>query len=266
MNSKFQSVLFLLYRWAVDIGFLSTPAGRWIFERAYFIYKNVFEAPNHGPLRTYARVGTTVIDVGANIGFFTTLFARWVEDGHVIAIEPEEKNFERLTSLIARRGLGDVVEPIRGAAAEAEGTLCLALNPYHPGDHRIADQGITVAAVSLDHLLAERGWPEVSLIKIDVQGAEERVLRGASETLQRYHPALLVEVDEDALAAMGSCPEHLFSTLMEHGYRIHSLERHAVSPPLSAAAAMAALRRAGSYLDFFFLHSGMAPTRGATGK
>ena len=266
MNPRLQSVFLGSYRWAVACGLMSTPWGRRLFETAYVAYKRAFEAGNLGPLRRFVTPGSTVIDVGANIGFFTTLFASWSTGaGRVIAIEPEEVNFAALRRLLAKKNLDAIVEPLRGVAAEATGTLCLALNPHHPGDHRIADCGIPVPAFSLDDLLSERGWPPVSLIKIDVQGAEARVLAGAWATIERFHPTLFIEVDDDALGAMGTTAGRLFETLAARGYRIHRLAGTEWSPPLSSATAEAVLRDAGTYLDFLFIHETLPDTVNGVG-
>jgi hypothetical protein len=79
---------------------------------------------------------------------------------------------------LARRGLTSRVDLVQAVAAERSGELRLQINPHHPGDHRINEVGVPVCAVRLDDMLRERGWPEVSLIKIDVPGAEDRVLEG----------------------------------------------------------------------------------------
>src|SRR5207247_124015 len=122
----------------------------------------------------------------------------------------EPENFARLNRMIAKHGLSSVVETIQAVAAEQEGELKLELNSMHPADHKIATTGIAVTAHTIDDLLAKRNCPAVSLIKIDVQGAEERVLRGATRTLEKSHPALFIEIDDRALAAMGSSADRLF--------------------------------------------------------
>ncbi len=260
MNRSFQSIFFRLYRWAVATGLISMPGGRRLYEVLYAAYKRAFETGHLEHLRTYVCPGTTVIDVGANIGFFTLLFADWVEgDGRVIALEPEDINYARLMKAVARKGLGGCVETVMAAAAEASGSSHLALNPYHPGDHRLADDGIPVIALSLDDLLTKRGWPKVSLIKIDVQGAEQRVIEGARETIARFHPALFVEVDDGALRAMGSDAESLLAGLDGLGYRIHRLDSGALSPPMTPVAASGLLSATRPYLDFLLVHGDVAP-------
>ncbi len=250
------------YRAAYASGALGTPWGRALFDHAYGGYKSVFEARGADLLRPYVRPGTTAIDVGANIGFFTTRFAEWVSPGgSVLAIEPEAANLARLGRALARRRVEDVVEVIAAVAAEEEGELRLARNPYHPGDHRIAARGEPVAAVTIDGLLGARGWPEVSLIKVDVQGAEARVLAGAEATLRRFRPALFIEIDDQALRAMGSGAVAVLAGLSARGYAPHLLGREGLSAAFIVPEAASIARRRG-YADFLLLADSGPAARG----
>src|SRR5258705_13696425 len=73
-----QRWLLLAYRLGARLGLFSTRFGRAIFAVAYDFYKSHWEASEVAALKTFVRPGTTVIDVGANIGFFTRRFAEWV--------------------------------------------------------------------------------------------------------------------------------------------------------------------------------------------
>ncbi len=253
MNAALQSILLRLYRAVSATGFLSGGLGRRLFDTAYERYKASFEAGAVEALRPSIGVGGWVIDVGANVGFFTERFARWVDAGRVIAIEPEHGNFVRLTERMARAGLAGKVICVQAAVAESSGVLNLAVNPEHPGDHRLATAGVAVQAVTIDGLLAEHGRPAVSLIKIDVQGAEARVLAGAVETLARSRPALYVEVDDAALRSQGSGAEQLLSRLEGLGYAAHRLGRSGPPLRLSRAEVIAAIARPPFYADFLFV-------------
>ena len=134
MNRSLQSVLIGLYRVTKATGVLDTSLGRRVFERSYGFYKDRLEAGPIGMLRQYVRPKTYVIDVGANIGFFTRRFAAWVTDGgKVIAVEAEAVNYARLRQAIAEAGLMDVVETIEAAVAETTGEGLLEINPGNPG-------------------------------------------------------------------------------------------------------------------------------------
>jgi FkbM family methyltransferase len=226
-----------------------------LFEGAYYIYKRFLEAGDIRVLGRFVEPGALVIDVGANIGFFTRFFGRCVsQGGKVIAIEPESSNFQRLNQMLFRTGFRTVVEPIQAVAASQSGVLRLRINPLHPADHKIAQEGVPVDSVSLDELVAERHWPMVSLIKIDVQGAEGMVLQGARQTIERFHPALFLELDDDNLRAMQADAEAIIGLLRAYGYAFYRIIKGKISSPLEMRDCLK-LCSAGRYADFLCLHS-----------
>jgi FkbM family methyltransferase len=247
--SGLQRILLALYSLVSRTGLLSTRVGRRAFAFAYDLYKSRWEAAEIMALKRFVSPGTVIIDVGANIGFFTRRFAEWVRPGGiVIAIEPEARNFASLTAMISRRGLVNV-EPIQAVAAESPGTLKLHVNKRHPGDHRISESGTEVRAVTLDGIMEHHGWPRVSLVKIDVQGAEERVLRGSIKTIQRFKPAVSIELDEAALTAMGSNAQTVLEMMAAEGYHVCRVEAGKLTSALPVKHVLS-LCRPGRYADF----------------
>ena len=255
MNPAFQRLLLSGYALVQRSGMLSTRPGRWLFGLAYDFYKARWEARRIDRLQALVPPGSLVVDVGANVGFYTRRVARWVgPQGRVLAIEPEQVNFDRLCTSTARFG---VVEALQGVAADREGVLRLVVNPVHPGDHHIGAAGLPVAAFTIDRLLSQRTDRPLSLIKIDVQGAELAVIEGAVATLGRLRPALLVEVDPQSLQRMGLTAADLFARLAGLGYGAHALTDSGWSARLDPEAALAVLQGcASAYLDFLFLPGG----------
>jgi FkbM family methyltransferase len=248
-----QSCLLNIYKTVVRTGLLSTSWGRSLFYIVYDWYKSLVEVGDLRPLRSFVDPGGVVEDIGANVGFFTKRFARWVSGGgFVIAVEPERSNFQQLMRTLDKSGTAGVVRPFQGVAAERPGTLKLAINPLHPGDHKIAPDGLDVRAYTVDGLVEGERATRVCLMKIDVQGAEERVLRGARETIQRDHPAILLEVDDDALQRMGSSAERVVTWLIDLGYVIQRLEKGVVSGPLPMGEALTRCK-SGRYADLLFV-------------
>ena len=252
MNPKLQNALLRSYAGLHATGLLSTPPGRWAFARVYSLYKEHLEAASVNDLEALVTEGSTVVDIGANVGFFTRRFARWVgERGSVIALEPEARNFADLRAALLRDGLCARVELLEAAAAEHSGTAPLKINPLHPGDHKLAAVGVAVKTLRLDDVMAERQWPHVSLVKVDVQGAEERVLDGAAQTLSRTRPAWFVEVDDDHLSAMGSSAARLVRRFADHRYAVHQVTGAGIGPALDVAEVIASVR-SGVYQDLLF--------------
>src|SRR5262249_27187994 len=107
MRSRLQAGLIRTYRLIDATGLLSTAFGEWAFRSAYTGYKRFIEAGHLWPLQSLVSPGTSVVDVGANLGFFTLEFARWGRDGgKVLAIEPEAVNYGRLCPGMRRRRYG----------------------------------------------------------------------------------------------------------------------------------------------------------------
>lgn len=170
----------------------------------------------------YLRPGMTVVDVGAHVGYFTALAGRLVGPrGLVIAFEPDPRNYELLLANVWRNGLTNVV-CFPWAVADQPGFLSLYLADRNTGDHRVyateeERPSVLVRAVALDTLAVLR--PPVDVLKIDVQGAEEAVVRGA-EALLTGSPEILVvaEFAPDELRAFGSDERRLLDYYRSLGF------------------------------------------------
>lgn len=250
MARAVQHALHRAYRFLIARGLMRHPWGRRAFFRTYDVYKALLEAGPVDRLRAQIPAGAFVIDVGANVGFFTLRFLEWVGPaGRVLAIEPEPENFAEMTRRIRRCGYSDRADARCAVADAASGEARLLINPEHPGDHRLGEYGMPVAAVALDDVVGP--GMRVALIKIDVQGAEMRVLAGARGILVRDHPALFVEIDPPGLARFGSSVDDVLQTLGGAGYRPYLLGRRGPRH-CDRAEIDAALRRSG-YIDLLFL-------------
>lgn len=227
--------------------------GRAAFELTYDAYKGWWEAPETNALLQWVPHGGTVIDVGANIGFFTRRIAHKVGPaGRVLAIECEELNLRRLRKRLDHFISKGIVEILPGVVSDREGIAKLEINLDHPGDHKLAASGVDVDAYTLDNVVTRTGWGRVDFIKIDVQGAEALVIAGAREILARYRPTLWVEADDLALRRMGSNATSICEALVDAGYGIFRLKRGA-TPHQVSLGEVSALCGNGNYANFLFL-------------
>lgn len=147
--------------------------------------------PNYEPeetrfLQDSIKSGQCVIDIGANIGYYTTLMAKLVgPSGKVFAFEPDPDNFETLKKNIETNGFKNVtIEKL--AVSDVTKDLKLFYST-DKGDQRVYDsndgrQFRTIKAVSLDDYLKEFRQP-VHFIKMDIQGAEGYALQGMRKTI-----------------------------------------------------------------------------------
>lgn len=132
--------------------------------------------------------GMTAIDVGANIGYYMLLLTRRVgEDGNVICLEPDPENLTELSRNLHCNQVENA-EVVESAVGETNGQV-----RFQSGKNgNVSESGdISVPLVKLDSVLDGH---ECDFIKIDVEGYEGSVLRGASETIQNKTPKILLEV------------------------------------------------------------------------
>ncbi|MEJ5384298.1 MAG: FkbM family methyltransferase [Fimbriimonadales bacterium] len=138
--------------------------------------------------------GMVVYDVGAHWGFYSLIAARLTGvSGQVIAFEPLPNNIQILRKNLIANKIRNV-SLIEAAVAEQDG-----LARFDPGDdtglgHLSSEGSLEVRVVSLDSLWEKKEIPPPAVIKIDVEGAEELVLKGAQQLLTRFHPTLLIEI------------------------------------------------------------------------
>ena len=247
----FQNSVLYAYQLVKNTGFLTTPTGQKLSRNAYFLYKHIYE-PNLNHLKAMIAPDSTIIDVGANIGFLSIKFSKWIsKKGLVIAIEPEPLNVQLLKQSLGEKQISNV-EVINGAAAEKEGALFLKLNPLNPADHRLSDQGIPIKAFTIDSLLDGKGRLPVSLIKIDVQGAETRVLQGAKNTISQYKPIIFIEIDDESLNAAGFTSNGLIDLLRSYGYDLWDEQIKQVRPYSEEDHA---IRKKIGYADYIFIYA-----------
>lgn len=203
----------------------------------YARYKRWSDRAERRLLATLVRPGSTVLDVGANIGIYTEFLADLVgPGGRVVAFEPEPRNVERLRA--ATSALPQVTV-VHAGVGPRSGSLKLFVADDLNVDHRTYatdDPGrrvIEVPAVSLDEYLGDMNL-RVDVIKMDIQGAELGALQGAARLLAGPDaPALLMEYWPHGLRAAGAAPESLLDFLRDAGYRVETLDGGPLPPASS---------------------------------
>jgi FkbM family methyltransferase len=173
--------------------------------------------------------GKDVWDVGAYRGYFSLLCSKYGR-GRVICFEPDASNRQALTLHLRRNPhLSTRVEIVPAAVADTDGLVeflrrevglesqikCTGVRLYDVGSQ--VEDLTTITGLRLDSLL-EQGRPAPGLIKIDVEGAETLVLRGATELLRRHRPLVLLEIHNEE--SYHAC----MALLKRSGYNMFSIE------------------------------------------
>jgi FkbM family methyltransferase len=208
-------------------------------------YGEGFEPNETGLLSSIIRDGDVVLDIGANFGWYTTLFSRLVGPaGRVHAFEPIPTTFERLRRNVRLNGSPANVLLNDCALGESRGTVTLHvptriwLGPafasaaiQHEGPHASFDCGME----TVDGYLARAGADRVDLIKCDVEGGELNVLRGARELFSSSRPPIwFLEIQDVSTVAFGYQPEEIFAFMRGCGYESYYQSGRGLLPaPLS---------------------------------
>lgn len=198
------------------------------------IMTGIYEPQESRFFMEWLRPGMTVLDVGANFGYFTLLAARAVgAKGTVHAFEPEPGNFALLEKNIAANGYADRVHAHRIALSDAASRAELFTDPANLGNPSLASKNVPAGSGSvivdvqrLDSFLDGLGSarPRVDLLKMDTQGYEPRVIAGAHQLIERDRPWLLLEIWPSGVRRAGGDPEALLTGLVARGYAMRRLD------------------------------------------
>lgn len=242
-------------------------------------------------LEAVVRPDWVCLDIGANIGAHTLSLAVLANQGRVVAFEADAANFDLLS-----RNAGALepehggIEAVHLALWDRHGTLVCGGADELAGCSFIAEDGAdrasieqrlrtvvsadaiggtaltvrsgTVSAQPLDAWADENPLPRLDLIKLDVEGAEVRVIRGADSTLRSHQPILAVEYNPACAAAyFGQAPDALFRELEPRFASINALETDGTLTPLADWAALRARLAAGKgWEDLVCLPAPLAPS------
>jgi FkbM family methyltransferase len=187
-----------------------------------YVFREEYE-PELQHLDRLVHPGAVVIDAGANCGIYTVAAGKLAgAAGRVVAIEPTARATEALRRNIALNSLA-MVRVYDSALSDRDGTARLYRN-RGPVAASLADADADagaydeVATVCLDSIVARERLTRLDLIKLDIEGAEELALRGGAQSIARWHPDVIFEVNPGAAAFGGSSADAAWRLLGEWGY------------------------------------------------
>lgn len=191
--------------------------------------------------------GQIVLDVGANIGYFTLIFARLTgETGKVYAFEPDPSSFDLLQRNISANGYQNVILESK-AVSNITSQAYLLKDKFNNLDHRIVQEpddgaGVMVKTIRLDEYLHSLPRP-VDFVKLDIQGSEALAIEGMRQLLARSPDVMiLTEFWPKGLEESGIGSEDYLNTLASMGFSFFDVSK---DPQMSRPAAIKEL------LDFY---------------
>jgi FkbM family methyltransferase len=196
-----------------------------------FIFHEIYEMRQYDRLADFVPLsGWTVFDAGANIGVFTVLQGKRGAD--VYAFEPNPDSYRRLQQNVSANCLGDRVHLLPSALGDAHGTGTIRVvdggttGGIVSTNDEAGDQGAPVTITTLDQVVTAASVKRIDLLKIDVEGSEVLVLRGAQRSLGiverviiEYHSRDLLRSVEEILVDNGFSQEMILDYYAEDAGR-----------------------------------------------
>ena len=191
---------------------------RWIVTSGSRFLKGTYEPLQSQSFQQLLQPGEIVFDVGAHVGYYTVLSSVLVgPSGRVISFEPVAANLAYLRRHVLINECDNVsILPI--CVGDRAGTAQFNDSEGTGVGHLDDDGSLEVQVRPLDELIGSGELPVPQFIKIDVEGAEMQVLRGAEQLLSQHHPSLILSTHGDELDA--TC----WSWLRDRGYDLDHLE------------------------------------------
>ena len=211
-------------------------------------------------MRANIGTGLNVVDVGANLGYYTVLLASLVgPTGRVTACEPDPGNAALLRRSVTENQFAHV-QVVEAAVTESDGRATLYQDPAWHGVHSLArencvnagDGRVDVATVSLDSLM-RHGIADVDFVKIDAQGAESAIMRGARLLLRQAHARVLMEIWPFGIRGLGGSLDDVITPFFEHGFSAGTMNAAREVVPIDAAAIAARAGALGTWSSFNLL-------------
>lgn len=212
---------------------LYLPAGRKLGSTAVYLFREDYE-PELAQLQELLSPGDVFIDAGACVGLYTAVAARLVgPTGKVVAFEPAEVTYpilERNAQLNAEGNVTTVQAALSDTVGTAELFHVMGASLYSLGSGGHHDEGSEqVATTTVDAVARQLGLPKVDCIKMDVEGAEAMVLRGAAQVVEAFRPTILLEVNSWT-ASRFSAHDNAIARLQRLGYRFEVVQEDRLVP------------------------------------
>ncbi len=175
--------------------------------------------------------GMRILDIGAHVGYFSLIAARAAgPDGKVYSFEPEPVNYSLLVENAKRNGYENIVTIQKGVSNET-GTTTLYIAGLDNGRnslyrHDLPQAGTTTVEITtIDAYLESQGWPEIDLVKVDVEGSELLVWEGMEQLRQKSSQLkLILEFNPALLRSAGIDPMQFLSMPGESGFKVEWID------------------------------------------
>ncbi len=195
--------------------------------RYHRYFSKTYEEENFNFFLKHYKKGTIILDIGAHFGLFSVFFQK-IAHGIVYAFEPTKTTNDILRQTVALNHCEDTVKVLAMAVDEIQGTADFFLSEVVGGRANTlvknsklshAKQSYKVEVTSVDHFAGSRNLA-VDCMKIDAEGAELGVLKGADSTIKKFKPIILLSLHPEPIQSRGDSLKEIWDLIVNHGYTI----------------------------------------------
>ncbi|MBD2193889.1 MULTISPECIES: FkbM family methyltransferase [Calothrix] len=196
------------------------------YSAAAALYCGLYDYDEMNFLLRYLRGSDSFLDIGSNVGIYTLLAASKIKSGLIYSFEALPKNYSRLTQNIELNQLQQV-KPYAIAVSDFTGTTALNLAE---GDSmpfmtdQVTDNTIKVPTDTLENLLKYESSANLTLAKIDIEGAEILAFKGAVSLLKKQRPYVWIMEINDAVNNFGLQKQDVVKFLQDYGYSLYQYD------------------------------------------
>ncbi|UKT64383.1 FkbM family methyltransferase [Pedobacter mucosus] len=196
---------------------------------ACIYYTGDYEAYLKDHFKKLIKQGDIVLDIGANIGFHSLYFAELAGvNGLVLAFEPIEVNFSALQQNTTLNNFRQITI-VNKALGNENSQMNIHIDNYtqNPGAFNLMEAGIKntiVECIRGDDYLIANHIQKIDFIKVDVEGFELEVIKGLSESIQKFKPIIVFEYDQDYQSKLNINPKEIFNLLTDFSYQFFVID------------------------------------------
>ena len=187
------------------------------------VFQSNYEFNETNLVKKVIKPGWTVIDVGANFGWYSIHFSQLVgQNGKVFVFEPVPETYEELNSNI-KLNSSQNIKVFNFALGNKDGSISFGVPAFDGGSGASSEflkysKRIRTTMRQLDDVMKEQNINKVDFIKVDIEGGELNMLKGAEKLLEHFRPKILIEIVDIHCQRFGHSPVDVYQFLINKGY------------------------------------------------
>ncbi|HTH31509.1 MAG TPA: FkbM family methyltransferase [Lacibacter sp.] len=190
----------------------------------YLLWYGYYEKKEIMTMRSLLSENSVVIDIGANIGYFSLMAAQKCNKGKIYSFEPATKNFQKLEEHLRLNKIKNVT-PFQCAVSNRNEVASFFISDSHnsgmsglkPAEN-FSGETEMIHCIRLDDAIETYQFQTINLVKIDTEGSELNVLNGMKQVIKQQQPLLLIEISASNQALYGNDIKDIFNMLSTYGY------------------------------------------------